>query len=287
MLNDFVVPAARRDDTRRDATQRTTGAFDVNGKGKILSNRSRIRRERKIPMAFIPSTSFNPSFFSGCHTRIHSSRSRCHVHARRQSVTMTSSLSLASSSHVSELRSRLDETRGIFGLPEDERAEIGEIIERIEKDNACTDVTKDNVSIVHGRWKLVYTTLEILGRRRISLGISSPFKQGLVELGDFIQEIDSVHSTTSNIVHFDVLQRVQGTFTINASYEVLSECRVGVNMQSTLLYPESLQKLLGKNEKMLTKIFNPTGFLDITYVDNEMRIGRNAKGQIFVLERME
>lgn len=36
----------------------------------------------------------------------------------------------------------------------------------------------------------------------------------------------------------------------------------------------------------LAQVFNPEGWLDITYVDADMRVGRDDKGNIFVTERM-
>ncbi|XLS74445.1 hypothetical protein HN51_031310 [Arachis hypogaea] len=42
-----------------------------------------------------------------------------------------------------------------------------------------------------------------------------------------------------------------------------------------------------KNYNLLLGIFNPEGWLEITYVDDTMRIGRDNKGNIFVLEKIE
>lgn len=37
---------------------------------------------------------------------------------------------------------------------------------------------------------------------------------------------------------------------------------------------------------LLLSIFNPEGWLDITYVDGTLRCGRDDKGHLFVLERL-
>ncbi len=39
------------------------------------------------------------------------------------------------------------------------------------------------------------------------------------------------------------------------------------------------------NYALLLSIFNPEGWLDTTYVDDRHRIGRDDKGNVFVLER--
>ncbi len=42
---------------------------------------------------------------------------------------------------------------------------------------------------------------------------------------------------------------------------------------------------LQANYELLLSIFNPEGWLDTTYVDDRHRIGRDDKGNTFVLER--
>jgi hypothetical protein len=49
--------------------------------------------------------------------------------------------------------------------------------------------------------------------------------------------------------------------------------------------PDQLRQLFEKNYELLLSIFNPEGWLDITYVDSELRVGRDDKGNLFVLER--
>ena len=49
--------------------------------------------------------------------------------------------------------------------------------------------------------------------------------------------------------------------------------------------PEQLQALFQANYALLLSIFNPEGWLDITYVDDELRVGRDDKGNLYVLQR--
>lgn len=51
--------------------------------------------------------------------------------------------------------------------------------------------------------------------------------------------------------------------------------------------PDQLRQLFEKNYELLLSIFNPEGWLDITYVDSQLRIGRDDKGNLFVLERAQ
>ena len=49
--------------------------------------------------------------------------------------------------------------------------------------------------------------------------------------------------------------------------------------------PRQLQKLFEANYDLLLSIFNPDGWLEITFVDDALRAGRDDKGNIFLLER--
>lgn len=49
--------------------------------------------------------------------------------------------------------------------------------------------------------------------------------------------------------------------------------------------PGALEKLFAGNYDLLLDIFNPEGWLDISYVDDTHRVGRDDKGHVFYLER--
>ena len=174
-----------------------------------------------------------------------------------------------------------DINRGIFGLKIDHQAKIHSLVERLE---ALTPVKKPTADLtaVHGRWRLLYSTIRILGTRRSKLGLRE-----FVKLGDLYQDIDAAEQTAVNTVEFAVaaFNMLRGALTISASYTVASSKRVNVTFDKSELAPEQLQKLFEKNYEMLLGIFNPDGWLDITYVDSEMRVGRDDKGNLFLLER--
>ncbi len=51
--------------------------------------------------------------------------------------------------------------------------------------------------------------------------------------------------------------------------------------------PKQLNALFEKNYNLLLSIFNPDGWLDITFVDEQHRLGRDDKGNVFLLERVQ
>lgn len=223
-------------------------------------------------------------------------RSKCSQIALRGSRVLTCAFRreriscCALVSNVARLREQIElragEARGIFGMEYEDREALEKLISEVETESPVAKPTSENAAIARGTWRLLYTTLEILGNRRIRLAISSPRKPGLVTLGEFLQVIDPSKGETSNIVNFSVMGRTSGTFTVHANYVVENEKRVNVETIGTNLRPESLQKLLGPNEPLLLEIFNPQGYLDITFVDDTLRIGRNDK-HLFVLEKID
>lgn len=196
----------------------------------------------------------------------------------------------AATTNVTRLREEIAKTageeRGIFGLEDEDRERLNELIQAAEADNPTAEPTADNAKAAAGSWRLLYTNLEILGRNRVKLSIGTTRKPGLVRLGEFLQVVDAVKGESRNVVKFNVMALGTGTFTIFAEYVVENGTRVGVKTRSVSLEPEVIDKILGENKALLTKIFNPEGYLNITYVDESLRIGRDGRGHVFVLERL-
>lgn len=103
--------------------------------------------------------------------------------------------------------------RGIFGVPSSKKCEIESLVELLESQNPTPDPTLnlDKVSSIFpsdfgkwsllgnfsficfynwqvgGCWKLVYSTVAILGSKRTKLGL-----RDFITLGDFFQNINVV-----------------------------------------------------------------------------------------------
>lgn len=192
---------------------------------------------------------------------------------------------------VNQLREKIADLagseRGIFRLDSGLRSQIHACVEEAESQSPNPAPASDNAAAAAGSWRLLYTTLTILGRRRVKLAIGTKSKPGFVKLGEFYQTVDPEQLESRSIVVFDMALGGSGTFTICAKYEMQSDSRVNVVTQSCALEPAKLEELLGDNIALLSQIFDPTGYLDITYLDENLRIGRDDKGNIFVLERCE
>lgn len=60
-----------------------------------------------------------------------------------------------------------------------------------------------------------------------------------------------------------------------------------ITFKEASLVPSELQKLFEANYDLLLSVFNPQGWLDITFLDDTHRVGRDDKGNIFYLERVQ
>ncbi|XP_028243888.1 probable plastid-lipid-associated protein 7, chloroplastic isoform X2 [Glycine soja] len=140
--------------------------------------------------------------------------------------------------------------RGIFGIPSTKKSEIESLVKQLESLNPTPFPTLE-LEKVAGCWRLVYSTISILGSKRTKLGL-----RDFISLDDFFQSID------------------------------ISK-RVDINFENSTITPDRLMNVFRKNYDLLLGIFNPEGWLEITYVDETMRIGRDDKSNIFVLERFD
>ncbi|KAK8951895.1 hypothetical protein KSP39_PZI004607 [Platanthera zijinensis] len=172
--------------------------------------------------------------------------------------------------------------RGIFGLSSAKKVEIEAMVEQLESRNPTPNPTDHLLSKVDGCWKLIYTTVTILGSKRTRLGL-----RDFIRLGDIYQTIDAAQELAVNVVHFSVkgMRMLAGRLTIRASYTIASKSIRASFLIGAANSMEQFAGLFEKNYDLLIAVFNPEGWLDITYVDESMRIGRAHKGSIFVLER--
>lgn len=75
--------------------------------------------------------------------------------------------------------------RGIFGMTSEKRSEIHALVELLESKNPTPEPTDKLQDKVDGCWRLVYSTISILGKKRTKLGL-----RDFISLGDFFQMID-------------------------------------------------------------------------------------------------
>jgi hypothetical protein len=145
--------------------------------------------------------------------------------------------------------------------------------------------------LLDGNWRLLYTT---------SKGLLNIDQLPLLKLGQIYQCIRVKTGSVYNIAEIYGLPFLEGIVSVAAKFEPVSERRVQVKFERSIV---GLQRLVnyqtpasfiqqieaGKNFTAIdTKIDSnrQQGWLDITYLDADMRIGRGNEGSIFVLTKV-
>ncbi|MEM7756882.1 MAG: PAP/fibrillin family protein [Cyanobacteria bacterium P01_A01_bin.40] len=162
-------------------------------------------------------------------------------------------------------------------------------IQQLEDQNP-TQKPLEAKELLNGDWRLLYTTSKsILGLDRFPL-----FK-----LGQIYQCVRLSEAKIYNIAEIVGLPMLEGLVSVAATFDPVSERRVNVMFERSII---GLQRLLSYTTpaKMIQQIesgkkFLPIdfkidrgeqkGWLDITYLDQDMRIGRGNEGNVFVLTK--
>ena len=145
--------------------------------------------------------------------------------------------------------------------------------------------------LLEGDWQLLYTTSQGL------LGID---RFPLFQLGQIYQCIRTRDTKIYNIAEIYGLPLLEGLVSVSANLEVTSERRVQVKfdrsitgLQRLLSYqsPATFIQQIESGKKFAALDFpldsdTQQGWLDITYLDRNLRIGRGNEGSVFVLAKI-
>lgn len=144
--------------------------------------------------------------------------------------------------------------------------------------------------LLDGNWRLIYTTSKAL------LNLDG---LPLLKLGQIYQCIRVETKSVYNIAEIYGLPYLEGLVSVAANFEPISDRRVQVKFKRSII---GLQRLLdykspgdfiqqiavGKKFTAIDTAINSDrqqGWLDITYLDHDLRIGRGNEGSVFVLSK--
>ncbi|MEH2272471.1 MAG: PAP/fibrillin family protein [Nostoc sp.] len=145
-------------------------------------------------------------------------------------------------------------------------------------------------NLLDGNWRLLYTTSKAL------LNLD---RLPLCKLGQIYQCIRVETSSVYNIAEIYGLPYLEGLVSIAAKFEPVSGRRVQVKFERSII---GLQRFIEYNSPVTfiqqieagrkfpgidiaVNSDKQQGWLDITYIDNDLRIGRGNEGSVFILSK--
>ncbi|MDF5729603.1 MAG: PAP/fibrillin family protein [Rhizonema sp. PD38] len=178
--------------------------------------------------------------------------------------------------------------RGIIATERDKQA-IQVAIARLEDLNP-TPRPVEAPHLLNGNWRLLYTT---------SNALLNFDRLPLCKLGQIYQCIRVNNKSVYNIAEIYGLPYLEGLVSVSAKFEPISDRRVNVKFERSII---GLQRLIAYDspENFIQQIESgqkfsaidthlnsdkQQGWLDITYIDSNLRIGRGNEGSVFVLTK--
>ena len=148
-----------------------------------------------------------------------------------------------------------------------EQNEIEELIRQVEATNRSSSPGAD--SNLSGEWDTIYTTSTSI------LGLGKP---GFLQANRIVQEIDAPNLRAKNVEYFQ-FGPLQIVNSVDAKLTPVSPKKFNVNfIQFNILNLFSIN--VEKNNRF-------TGWLEVTYLDEDLRISRGNKGNLFVLVKKD
>jgi hypothetical protein len=190
------------------------------------------------------------------------------------------------------LRAIAATNRGILTNSLDRQAILAAIT-ALESRNPHPRPLTTALDLLAGNWRLLYTSSQSL------LGID---RFPLVQLGQIYQCIRPLTSAVYNIAEVSsLIPGLNGIVSIAATFTPVSESRVNVQFNRSVI---GLQKFIDYStpDRLITAIENGTKFtaidlpitrregrdpawLEVTYLDESLRISRGNEGSVFVLTK--
>ncbi|AFZ04392.1 PAP/fibrillin family protein [Calothrix sp. PCC 6303] len=144
---------------------------------------------------------------------------------------------------------------------------------------------------LNGDWRLLYTT---------SRGLLNLDRFPFLQLGQIYQCIRVNNNSVYNIAEIYGLPYLEGLVSVSAKFEPLSIRRVQVKFERSIIAltrvvgyktPTEFIQQIESGKKFMAFDFaiksnNQQGWLDITYIDDDLRIGRGNEGSVFVLTKI-
>jgi hypothetical protein len=179
--------------------------------------------------------------------------------------------------------------RGLLSTEVDNQAILAAIAQL--EDHNPTSHPLEATDLLEGNWRLLYTT---------SRGLLNIDQVPFLKLGQIYQYIRATEAKIYNIAEVYGLPYLEGFVSVAARFQPVSERRVEVKFERSIFglqrlidyqSPEAFIQQIESGKKFPAFDFSienreQQGWLDITYLDKDLRIGRGNEGSVFVLTKV-
>lgn len=177
--------------------------------------------------------------------------------------------------------------RGLLATAGDRQSILAKVADLEDRNPTLLPLASDQLE---GNWRLLYTT---------SQGLLRIDQFPLLKLGQIYQYIRAREAKIYNIAEVYGLPYLEGLVSVSARFEAVSERRVQVRFERSILglqrlvdyqSPEHFVQQIEAGKKFTAIDFaienrDQQGWLDVTYLDEDLRIGRGNEGSVFVLTK--
>lgn len=179
--------------------------------------------------------------------------------------------------------------RGLLATEADQQAILAAVAQL--EDRNPTPQPLAATDLLEGNWRLLYTS---------SQGLLRLDQFPLLKLGQIYQCIRAKTATLYNIAEVYGLPYLEGLVSVAARFEPVSDRRVNVRFERSIIglqrlvdyqSPDFFIQQIEAGKKFAAIDFPITareqrGWLEITYLDADLRIGRGNEGNVFVLTKV-
>ncbi|NES81358.1 MAG: fibrillin [Moorea sp. SIO2B7] len=170
-----------------------------------------------------------------------------------------------------------------------DRVKVLSVFEQLEEHNP-TPTPVEATDLLEGNWRLLYTS---------SRGLLGLDQFPLFQLGQIYQCIRTSSAKVYNIAEIVGVPFLEGIVSVVARFEAVSDRRVNVKFERSIIglqrfigyqSPSELIKEIEAGKKFFPLDFSISnrdqqGWLEITYLDENLRLGRGNEGNVFVLTK--
>ncbi|MCG6135806.1 MAG: PAP/fibrillin family protein [Nostoc sp. LLA-1] len=179
-----------------------------------------------------------------------------------------------------------------FNSTPDTKQKIETLAEKIESLNPTSEPTS-HIKSVAGRWQLLYSTFALERETNLTRLSFGKLPSANISVTGIFQEIDLADQQYNNLIEFTNNAGVKGVVGVTGRYTIVDSKRLNIDFVSTYVksltndlndqaFREALE--LGLTSHLEAQLAG-SGWSDITYLDEDLRLMRGNQQNLYVLLR--